>query len=109
MYSLQEYSDNYCKTSGSLWQFYRDEPFINNNGAFADFLAESNNSALLKFKTKIAGRIENHDTKNVKTRVLLKYLSNFWRTLEIQLTNCEINLILTWCARCFIIDNPVAN
>ena len=41
MYNLQEYSDNYCKRSGSLWQFYRDEPFINNNGAFADFLADN--------------------------------------------------------------------
>ena len=41
--------------------------------------------------------------------VPLKYLSNFWRTLEMPLINCEINLILTWCANCFIIDAPVDN
>ena len=47
--------------------------------------------------------------KNVKIRVTLKYLSNFWRTLEVPLVNCEINLILTWSNRCFIIDNPIDN
>ena len=36
MYNLIEYSDNYSKTSGSLWQYYRHEPFINNNGAITD-------------------------------------------------------------------------
>ena len=43
--------------------------------------------------------------KNVKIRVPLKYLSNFWRTLEMPLINCEINFILTWSNRCFMIDN----
>ena len=46
--------------------------------------------------------------KNVKIIVPLKYLSNFWRTLETPLINCEINLILTWSNRFFIIDNPIA-
>ena len=45
--------------------------------------------------------------QNVKIRVPLKYLSNFWRTLEMPLNNCEINLILTWSNRCFVIDNPI--
>ena len=40
--------------------------------------------------------------KNVEIMVTLKYLSNFWRTLKIPLTNCEINLILTWFANCVI-------
>ena len=84
-----------------------DEPFLNANGAIADFLADNNNSALFKFKTKIAGRIGDGGTKNVKIRVPLKYLSNFWRTLEMSLIKCEINLILTWSNRCFIIDNPI--
>ena len=72
MHNLIEYSDNYFKTCGSLWHSYRDEPFLDNNGAIADFPA-NNNSALFKFKTKIAGRIEN----NGEVRVSLKYLSNF--------------------------------
>ena len=62
---------------------------------------------MFKFKTKIAGRIGDGGTKNVKIRVPLKYLSNFWRTLEMSLIKCEINLILTWSNRCFIIDNPI--
>ena len=60
---------------------------------------------MFKFKTKIAGRTGNNGTKNVKIRVPLKYLSDFWRFLEMILTNCEINLLLTWSNRCFIIDN----
>ena len=58
-------------------------------------------------KGKIAGRIENDGIKNVKIKVPLKCLSIFWITLEMPLINCEINLILTWSNRCFIIDNPI--
>ena len=39
----------------------------------------------------------------------LKYLSNFWRTLEIPLINCEVNLILTWSVNCVIVSTNVAN
>ena len=53
------------------------------------------------------GRTGNGGTKNVKIRVPLKYLNDLWRTLEMALINCEINLILTWSDRCFIIDNPI--
>ena len=109
IYNLIEYSDNYSKRSGSLWQYYRDKAFINNSGAIADFPANNNSRASLKFKMKIAARIKNDGTNNVKIRVPLKYLSNFWRALEVTLTNCGINLILTWSDRCFIIDNPIAN
>ena len=107
MYNLIEYSDNYSKTSGSLWQYYGDEPFIIANGTIADFPADNNNSASFKVKTKIADRTGNNGTKNVKIRVPLKYLSNFWRTLEIPLITCEINFTLTWSARCCIIDSPI--
>ena len=77
MYNLIEYSDNYSKTSGSLWHHYRDEPHLNANGDVADFPTDNNNSASFKFKTKIAGRTEDDGTKNVKIRVPLKYLSRF--------------------------------
>ena len=66
MYNLIEYSDNYSKTSGSLWQYHRVEPVLDANGAIGNFPADNNNSAFFKFKTKIAGRKENDDTKNVK-------------------------------------------
>ena len=58
---------------------------------------------MFKFKTKISGRTENDDTKNVKG---IKYLSNFWRALKMSLSNCEIDLIVTWSANDFIIDAP---
>ena len=56
MYTWIKYSDNYSKTSGRLWQYYRGEPFSNANGAIDDFPANDNNSTSFKFKTKIAGR-----------------------------------------------------
>ena len=94
-YNSIEYSDNYAKTSGSLWQYYRDEP--NNNLA---------NSASFKFKVKINGKTPNNDNeKDVEIMVPLKYLSNFWRTLEIPLINCEVNFILTWPSTCVITNS----
>ena len=85
MYNLIEYSDTYAKTSGSLWQYYRDEP--------NDNLADSES---FKSKIKITGKSpDNGNEKDVETIVSLKYLSNFWRTLEIPLINCEVSLILT--------------
>ena len=92
MYNLIEYSDNYAKTTGGLWQYFRDEP--NDNLA---------NSESFKFKVKITGKTPNNDNEtDVEIMVPLKYLSNFWRTLEMPLINCEINLILTWSSTCVI-------
>ena len=64
MYNLIECSDNYSKTSESLWHYYRDKPYLDANGAIVDFHAS------FKFKTKIAGRIGNDSTNNVKIRAL---------------------------------------
>ena len=98
MYNLIEYSDNYAKTSGSLWQYYKDEP--NNN------LADSES---FKFKVKITGKSPAADNeKDVEIMVPLKYLSNFWRTLELPLINCEVNLILTWSSTCVITNSTGA-
>ena len=106
MYNLIKYSNNYSKTSGILWQYYRDESAFDNNGANFDFLDNDNNSASFKFKTKIASRTGNNGNRNVQIMVSLKYLR---RTVEIPLINCEVNLILTWSANCFITDAPVNN
>ena len=51
IYNLIEYSDNYLKTSGSLWRYYRDKPYLNNNCDIADFPAYNNNSISFNFKT----------------------------------------------------------
>ena len=85
MYNLIEYNDNYAKTSGSLWQYFRDESDEN--------LADSES---FKSKVKITVKTPSNDNeKNVEIMVPLKYLSNFWRTLEMPFINCEVNLILT--------------
>ena len=92
MYNLIEYSDNYAKISGSFWQYYRDEP--------NDNLADSES---FKSKTKITGKPPNDgNEKDVEIMVPLKYLSNFWRTLEMPLINCEVSLMLTWSSTCVI-------
>ena len=95
MYNLIEYSDNYAKTSGSLWQYYRDEP--------NDNLADSQS---FKSKIKITGKTpDNGHEKTVEIMVPLKYLSNFWRTPEMPLINCEVSLILTWSPSCVITNS----
>ena len=96
MYNLIEYSDNYAKTSGCLWQYFRDEPDDNN----------IEDSESFKSKIKITGKApNNNNVKDVEIIVPLKYLSNFWRTLEMPLINCEVNLILTWSSTCVITNS----
>ena len=98
MYNLIEYSDNYAKTSGSLWQYFRDET--------DDDIEDSESSTS---KIKITGKTSNNNNvKDVEIMVPLKYLSNFWRTLEMPLINCEVNLILTWSSTCVITNSTGA-
>ena len=60
------------------------------------------------FKVKITGQTGDDETKDVEM-FPLKYLSNFWRTLEMHLINCEVNLILTWSSTCVIVSAINAN
>ena len=94
MYNLIEYSDNYAKTTGSLWQYCKDIPVRNANNEINEF-TEANLTDSFNFKIKITGQTGNDGTKDVEIILPLKYLSNFWRTLEMPLINCEVNLILT--------------
>ena len=111
MYNLIQYSSNYSKKSWSLRQYYKDKPALNNDGTIIDFLAADNNSCSFKIKGKIAEKIGNDDTENVKLiRIVpLECFSNFWRTLEMLLINCEINYIFTCPANCFIIASAIDN
>ena len=95
---LIECNDNYSKTSGSLWQYCKDIPAVDNNGKFADFNG-ANATDSFNSKAKITGQTNNGgEIDNVETMVPLKYLINFWRTLEMPLINCEVNLTSTWSA-----------
>ena len=108
MYDLIEYSDNYAKTTGSLWQYCKDIPARDNNNEVNEFTA-GNPTDSFNFKAKITSKTRNDGTKNVEIMVPLKYLSNFWRTLEMPLINCEVNLILTWSSTCVLIATSIPN
>ena len=109
MYNLLKYSKNHKKTTGSLWNYYGDEP---SNPL-------SSNSESFKYKTSITGNTYNvgageagYDANKVgknETEVVipLKHLSNFWRSLNIPLINCEVELILTWSKNCVLADMTV--
>ena len=107
MYNLIEYSDNYSKTSGSLWQYCKDIPAVDNNNAIVNFNV-NNLTDSFNFKLKMTGQTGDDGTKNVEIMVPIKYLSNFRRTLEMPLINCEVNLILTWSQKCVIVSTDDA-
>ena len=114
MYNLVEYSKNYRKTTGSLWNYYRDEP---NNPPLNDYHPLTvnynadpiTNSESFKHKSNITGKTSNANQengenteqgntkikKNLEIDVPLKHVSNFWRRLDMPLTNCAVFLTLT--------------
>ena len=115
MYNLIEYSDNYQDSSATLYQYKRDEPPGAN--AINDLTTDTSN--YFKYKVSLLGNpvLDGNITKrSVKVVVPLKYLSNFFRSLEMPLINCKIKLNLTWKKECvlsnqagaavFIINNP---
>ena len=90
MYNLTEYSNNYSKISGSLWQYYKND--TNDNITQSEWFKSK---IKITEETPVAG-----NTKNFEIAVPLKYLSNFRKTLQMLLINCDVNLILTWSSTC---------
>ena len=119
MYNLLEYNKNYLKTTGSLWNYYRDELTndTNDNNNFNKNVFNSKSSD----KASIIGSTYNVDEKNdayvankagkkdVEIAVPLKHISNFWRTLDMSFTDCEVSLTLSGSENCVItkIDKTV--
>ena len=100
MYNLIEYSDNYQDSSATLYQYKQDEP----PDALANNLTQ-NNSDSFKHKVELLGDTVHAGgiaRRNVKVVVPLKYLSNFFRSLEMPLINCKIKLNLTWKKECVL-------
>ena len=98
MYNIIEYSYNSWNTSGSLWKSNRDWR-----------RAAIVNSGSLKSKIRIIGKTPaDGNTKNIKTAVPLKHVSNFWISFEMSLPNCKIDLILIWCLNYVIFSATVA-
>ena len=77
MYNLIEYSDNYAKTTGSLWQYCKDIPARNNNNNAIVNFTGGNLPDSFNFKVKFTGQIGDDGTKDVEIMIPLKYLSNF--------------------------------
>ena len=106
MYNLLEYSKNYRKTIGSLYNYYRDELTNDNNNNFANRNVVNSNT--FKYKNKIIGNKYNVDagaddydanknvTQIIELAIPLKYLGNFWRVLNMPLISCEVSLELKW-------------
>ena len=102
MYNLIEYSNNYSDTSGSLWQFKRDEIPANNADLTIDNCESFKYKAALLGKTSDVVNNTNSSVKEAKIVVPLKYLSNFWRSLEMPLKNCKVYLELNWIEDCIL-------
>ena len=101
MYNLIEYSDNYQDSSATLYQYKRDEPPEANT--IDDLTVDNSNS--FKYKVSLLGNpvvADNIAKRSVKVVVPLKYLSNFFRSLEMPLINCKIKLNLTWKKECVL-------
>ena len=112
MYNLLEYSKNYRKTIGSLYNYYEDELTDDGNNNFANRNVVNSNA--FKYKNKIIGNTydvaagaagydaNKEGTQEVELAIPLKYLGNFWRTLNIPLISCEVSLELKWNKNCII-------
>ena len=113
MYNLLEYSKNYRKTIGSLYNYYGDE--LSDDNDPNNFPNTSViNSSTFKYKNKLTGSAYNvaagaagNDAnkvgkKDVELAIPLKYLGNFWRALNIPLISCEVSLELKWNKNCVI-------
>ena len=103
MYNLIEYCDNYRDSSGSLYQFNRDEFPMNNDKNPLNVALD--NSTSFKYKASLLRKATDADgndrsLKSTKIVVPLKYLSNFFRSLEMLLINCKIHLELNWNNNC---------
>ena len=101
MYNLTSYSKNYQKTSVSLWNYYRDEP---SSGTIGNIDYSIRDSKSFDYKTSLVGKLEgnNAELENIKAAVPIKYLSKFFRSLQVLLINCEISLNLKWSKNCVL-------
>ena len=101
MYNLLEYSKNYRKTIGSLYNYYRDELSDDaDNNQFNNIKVVNSNT--FKYKNKIIDNTNIQGTKDIELAIPLKYLGNFWRALNMPLISCEVSLELKWDKNCVI-------
>ena len=112
MYNLLEYSKSYEKNSGSLFNYYRNEPKDHTIGDSDNAINISiRNSKSFDYKTEIAGSLDagELEKEDVEIAIPLKYLGNSWRSFDIPLINCEITLILSWYKECVLVGRALRN
>ena len=98
------------KTTGFLFNYYRDEPNSGLGGANRNINYSIKDSKPFNYKTSITGELEgNNVEKESEIAIPLKYLSNFWRNLDMPLINCEISLTLSWYEECVLTSNAKRN
>ena len=99
LYNLIKYSKSYRKTTGSLWNYYRDEPNSGSDGVGNNRINYSiKDSESFNYKTSITGKLEDDHVEKDDVRIFvpLRHINNFSKTLGILLVNCEVSLTLTW-------------
>ena len=101
IYNLLEYSKNYRKTIGSLYNYYRDE-LSDDNNPYNFPNTNVVNSSAFKYKNKITGNTNRVGKQDVELAIPLTYLGNFWRALNIPLISWEVSLELKWNKNCVI-------
>ena len=123
MYNLLEFSKNYIKTTGSFWNYYRDEPsnpsLNDDDSPTINYDADPiTNSESFKYRICITGKASNANQengentrwgytnikKNLEILFPLKYLRNCWRALDMLLINSEVSLTLAWSENCVLTD-----
>ena len=92
MYSLIEYSDIYLKTSGSLWQYCRDEPFSDNNEIIFDITGTNYNSKLLKYKQKLTSETVANSKHNNYDRKKINHSITFLDVFSSGINNQNLSL-----------------
>ena len=99
MYNLIEHSSNYSKTTGSLWFCSKDEA-TSFNADIDNFKWDYDNFRSFKYKVKLLENTEvdgeNGILRNAAIAHSLKYLSNFWRSIQIPLIYCKVESKLRW-------------
>ena len=107
MYNLIEFINNFFKTSRISFQYCSYIPAIRINNkdnlGFIDFTEANATSDSFDFKVKLTGQTGNNVTKIAEIMVLLKYVSDSLRTLEMPLIECEITRDLNWSQKCGLV------
>ena len=110
MYNLLEYSDKYSRTSGSLRNYCKDKvkDSANEDNDANNFIINSSKiktSKSFEYKTKLIGSTPNNDYRlHTAVVVSLRYLSNFWKSIDSPSVNSEKELDVSWSRSCVIFE-----